>query len=76
MQQWEYLTVYLSDDLDFPSAVDRGEVLSWASKSITQRLNAHAALGWEIFDLHWLSETELMVTFKRPVPPESDRDAP
>jgi predicted secreted hydrolase len=76
MQRWEYLTVYLADDLDFPSEVDRHEALSWASKSITQQINAHAAQGWEVFDLHWLSDTELMITFKRPVPVESDEDSP
>ena len=76
MQQWEYLTVYLADDLDFPNEVDRGEALSWAGKSITQQINVRAAHGWEVFDLHWLSDTELMVTFKRRVLLESDEDLP
>ena len=72
MQHWEYLTVYLADDLDFPNEVDRHEALSWASKSITQQINDLAALGWEVFDLHWLSDTELMATFKRPTQPNEE----
>lgn len=75
MQQWEYLIVYIADDLDFPHEVDRHEALSWAGKSITQQINAHAAHGWEVFDLHWLSDTELMVTFKRPVHTEPNEDS-
>lgn len=66
---WEYLTVYISGALDFPETVQRHEILSWAGKSITQQLNERAALGWEIIDLRWLSELELIVTFKRQVTP-------
>ena len=65
MQQWEYLTVFLSGALDFPDAVDRSETLVWAGKSITQQMNEHAQQGWEIIDLRWLSDTDLMVVFKR-----------
>lgn len=65
VQQWEYLTVYLSGELDFPEAVDHQEVMSWAGKSITQQINEHAALGWELIDLRWLSDLDMMVTFKR-----------
>ncbi|GIV82151.1 MAG: hypothetical protein KatS3mg051_1505 [Anaerolineae bacterium] len=67
--RWEYLTVYLSGALDFPEAVGRAEQLIWAGKSLTQQLNEHAAQGWEIIDLRWLSELEMMVTFRRPRPP-------
>lgn len=67
MPQWEYLTTYISGELDFPDAVVRSEVMIWAGKSISQQLNEHAARGWEIIDLRWLSDTELMVTFKRPL---------
>lgn len=66
--RWEYLTVYLSGVLDFPEAVGRTEQLIWAGKSLTQQLNEHAAQGWEIIDLRWLSELEMMVTFRRPKP--------
>jgi hypothetical protein len=45
MQQWEYLTIFLSGALDFPDPVDRVETLSWAGKSITQQLNEHARQG-------------------------------
>ena len=62
---WEYLTLYLSGELDFPETVTREVKLSWAGKAITQQLNERAALGWEIIDLRWLSDVELMVTFKR-----------
>ena len=65
LQQWEYLTVYLSGELDFPDVVDHQEVMSWAGKSITQQINEHAALGWELIDLRWLSDLDMMVTFKR-----------
>lgn len=65
MPQWEYLTTYISGELDFPDTVARSEVMIWAGKSISQQLNEHAAHGWEIMDLRWLSDTELMVTFKR-----------
>jgi hypothetical protein len=67
MQQWEYLTIFVSGALDFPDTVDRSETLVWAGKSITQQLNEHAQQGWEIIDLRWLSDTDLMVVFKRPV---------
>ena len=66
-KHWEYLTVYLSGELEFPGEVDRQETLSWAGKSITVQLNEFAVLGWELVDLRWLSELELMVTFKRAV---------
>ena len=62
---WEYLTLYLSGELDFPATVEREVKLSWAGKAITQQLNERAALGWEIIDLRWLSDVELMVTFRR-----------
>ena len=62
---WEYLTLYLSGELDFPETVTREVMLSWAGKAITQQLNERAAQGWEIIDLRWLSDMELMVTFKR-----------
>jgi len=55
----------VSGELDFPGATDRQEVLIWAGKSITQQINEHAALGWELIDLRWLSDLEMMVTFKR-----------
>jgi hypothetical protein len=67
MQQWEYLTVFLSGALDFPDPVDRSETLIWAGKAITQQLNEHAQQGWEIIDLRWLSDTDLMVVFKRKI---------
>ena len=67
MPAWDYKTAYLSGALDFPETVDRSEQLSWASKALTQQINEHAALGWEVLDLHWLSDVELMVTFKRPI---------
>jgi hypothetical protein len=66
VQRWEYLTVYLSGELEFPEAMDRQVTLEWAGKSISQQLNEHAAHGWELIDLRWLSDLELMVTFKRP----------
>ncbi len=72
--EWEYLTVYLSGELDFPEAVAREVTLSWASKSITQQLNERAARGWEIIDLRWLSDIELMVTFKRPAQHNSNQE--
>ena len=62
---WEYLTLYLSGELDFPETVAREVMLSWAGKAITQQLNERAVQGWEIIDLRWLSDIELMVTFKR-----------
>jgi hypothetical protein len=62
---WEYLTLYLSGELDFPATVEREVKLSWAGKAITQQLNERAAQGWEIIDLRWLSDVELMVTFRR-----------
>jgi hypothetical protein len=73
---WEYLTLYLSGELDFPDTVKRAEALAWAGKSLTQQLNEHAARGWEIIDLRWLSDVELMVTFKRPAQsgPEDEQD--
>jgi len=63
---WEYLTVYLSGILDFPDTVSQQEIFTWAGKAITQQLNDLAALGWEIIDMRWLSDKEVMVTFKRP----------
>jgi len=66
MGRWEYLMVYLSGELDFPDAVERDERLAWAGKSLTQQLNERAAQGWEIIDLRWLAEIELLVTFRRP----------
>lgn len=66
-QHWEYLTVYLSGELDFPAEVQRQETLAWAGKSITQQLNEYAVFGWELIDQRWLSDLELMVTFKRVV---------
>ncbi|MBN2306242.1 MAG: hypothetical protein JXQ72_17300 [Anaerolineae bacterium] len=72
MQRMEYKTVYLSGNLDFPDTVDRAEKLSWAGKSISQQLNEQAADGWEVMDLHWLSDTELMVTFRRERSTSSD----
>ncbi len=74
MQKWEYLTAYLAGGLDFPNEVERAEELAWVSKSITQQLNDHAEQGWEIIDLHWLSERELMVTFQRPINPDEIED--
>ena len=69
MQEWEYLTVYLSGNLDFPETVGRAEELGWASKSITQQLNERAEKGWELLDMVWLSDREVMATFKRPHAP-------
>jgi hypothetical protein len=66
MPQWEYLTVFISGALDFPETVDRSEMLKWGSKSISQQLNAFAEQEWEIIDQHWLSDIEMMVTFRRP----------
>ncbi len=74
MVRWEYLTVYLSGELDFPDAVERSERLAWAGKSLTQQLNERAAQGWEIIDLRWLAEIELMVTFRRPQPNQGHED--
>ena len=74
MPQWEYLTTYISGALDFPETVERGELLKWAGKSISQQLNAFAAQGWELIGQHWLSEIDLMVTFKRAVPTAEDQD--
>ncbi len=65
MPQWEYLTTYISGTLDFPDTVERDERLHWSGKSISQQINAFAEEGWEMIDQHWLSEIELMVTFKR-----------
>lgn len=70
-QQFEYLTLYISGELDFPNTVDRGVTLEWAGKSISQQINAYATQGWAVLDLHWLSETELMVTFQRPASGET-----
>lgn len=66
MQSWEYLTIYLSGVLDFPDTVSQQEIFTWAGKAITQQLNDHALQGWELIDLRWLSDIEVMVTFKRP----------
>jgi hypothetical protein len=62
---WQYLTAYISGQLDFPEAVSRTEMLAWASKSITQQLNEYAVQGWELIDLEWISEREVMATFQR-----------
>lgn len=67
MQRWEYVTTYISGALDFPDNVGRDETLDWASKSISQQINAIAVQGWELIDLRWLTDIELLVTFKRPV---------
>lgn len=74
MARWGYLTVYLSGELDFPDTVERGERLAWAGKSLTQQFNERAALGWEIMDLHWLAELELLVTFRRPLADQAHED--
>ena len=74
MARWEYLTVYLSGELDFPDTVERGERLAWAGKSLTQQLNERAAQGWEIIDLRWLAEIDLMVTFRRPLASQARED--
>jgi hypothetical protein len=66
VQAWEYLTVYLSGILEFPDTVSSQEMFTWAGKALTQQLNDHASLGWEIIDMRWLSDKEVMVTFKRP----------
>jgi hypothetical protein len=71
---WEYLTLYLSGELDFPATVEREVKLSWAGKAITQQLNERAAQGWEIIDLRWLSDVELMVTFRRLAEDRSERE--
>lgn len=63
---WEYLTVFVSGVLDFPETVEREVALEWAGKSITQQLNEYAEQGWEVLDMRWLSDLELMVTFRRP----------
>jgi hypothetical protein len=65
VQAWEYLTVYLSGILDFPDTVSHQEIFIWAGKAITQQLNDLAQQGWELIDLRWLSDMEVMVTFKR-----------
>jgi len=70
--EWEYLTVYLTGELDFPETVGHDVLLTWAAKSLTQQLNERAAAGWEIIDLRWLSDIELMVTFKRLARQDSD----
>ena len=74
MQRWEYLTVYISGELDFPNSVDRAVTLEWAGKSISQQINAYAAQGWAVLDLHWLTETELMLTLQRPAAPDAGSD--
>jgi hypothetical protein len=73
-QRWEYSTVFLSGALDFPDTVDRTEILRWAGRSITQQINEHAAQGWEVMDLNWLSDSDLMVTFRRPYVAREDDD--
>ncbi|NLX08806.1 MAG: hypothetical protein GXY36_04055 [Chloroflexi bacterium] len=65
MPLWEYQTVYLSGSLDFPDKVERAEALSWAGKSLSQQINTFASQGWEVFDMMWISDREVMVTFKR-----------
>ncbi len=72
MQQWEYLTTYISGALEFPEEVGRDVTLDWASKSISQQINAIAMQGWELIDLRWVTDIELMVTFKRAVPDNTD----
>jgi hypothetical protein len=74
IRTWEYLTLYLSGELDFPETVAREVALTWAGKSISQQLNERAAEGWEIIDLRWLSDIELMVTFKRPAQHDADHE--
>jgi len=61
---WDYLTVYISGALDFPDTTPRPEILNWAGKSITQQLNAYATQGWELFNMAWVSDIEVMVTFR------------
>jgi len=61
----EYLTVYISGYLEFPETVSRQEEMTWAGKALTQQLNEYAALGWEIVNILWISDREMMVTFKR-----------
>lgn len=73
-QRWEYLTEFISGTLDFPEAVGRTESLSWAGVSITQQLNERAANGWELVDIHWLSEMEAMATFQRPAGDQTTSD--
>ncbi|MBN1680919.1 MAG: hypothetical protein JW966_11570 [Anaerolineae bacterium] len=75
LHQWEYLTTYLSGLLDFPDSVDEAEALAWASKSITQQLNEYARLGWEVIDIRWITNMELMITFKRAVQADAADDA-
>ena len=72
MQTWEYLTVFLSGALEFPESVQREIMLEWAGKSLTQQLNAHAEQGWELIELRWLSDIEIMVIFKRPAQKSED----
>lgn len=76
MQRWEYLTVYISGELDFPETVDRAVTLEWAGKSISQQINTYAAQAWVVLDLHWLTETELMLTLQRPAAPDARADEP
>jgi hypothetical protein len=73
MPLWKYLTVYISGALDFPETVSRPETLIWAGKAITQQLNDYAALGWEVFEMVWISDKEAMVTFKRQEQDDSHR---
>jgi hypothetical protein len=52
--------------LDFPDTVSREDELGWASKALTQQINEYAAQGWEMVNINWLTDKEIMVTFKRP----------
>jgi hypothetical protein len=67
MQEFEFLTQFLSGALDFPDSVDRIEALEWAGKALTQQINEYATQGWDVIDMHWLSEKEVMITFRRAV---------
>ncbi len=62
---WRYLTVYLSGVLDFPDTVERAESLKWAGRALSQQLNEYARQGWDVVSIHWLSDVELMVIFRR-----------
>jgi hypothetical protein len=65
----EYHVAYLSGALEFPDTVEQDEALAWAGKALSQQLNAYAAQGWEVMDVRWVSDLEMMVIFTRPRPP-------
>jgi len=69
---WEYRVEYLSGALEFPDTVDQGETLAWAGKALSQQLNDYAVLGWEVMDVRWVSDLEMMVIFKRPQSPDAE----